>query len=158
MSLLRLLSIGRSLMGLSKEPVRYRMEQNFLPRFEAAKEGEVGTTAAPVSSSGRRSFFQSRFSGQNRPRSTRSWVQGELALGSIKVVRNDLSEADVELVPVKAGSRRDGREEGPHRVRGEEIVRVEQSGKLSAAPAKVGRNRGWSELTARLFESGVLRT
>ena len=37
-----------------------------------------------------------RFGGRRRP------VQGELSLDSIKVMRNDLSETDVEVVPVKA--------------------------------------------------------
>ena len=36
-----------------------------------------------------------RFSGGKRP------VQGELSLDSIKVMRNDLSEADVEVVPMR---------------------------------------------------------
>jgi hypothetical protein len=37
-----------------------------------------------------------RFSGSKRP------VQGELSLDNIRVMRNDLSEADVEVVPMKA--------------------------------------------------------
>jgi len=32
-------------------------------------------------------------------------VQGELSLDKVKVVRNDLSEADVEVVPAKAAAR-----------------------------------------------------
>jgi hypothetical protein len=36
------------------------------------------------------------------PRFEKAPVQGELSLDNIKVVRNDLSEADVEIVPMKA--------------------------------------------------------
>lgn len=36
------------------------------------------------------------------PRFNKAPVQGELSLDNIKVVRNDLSEADVEVVPMKA--------------------------------------------------------
>lgn len=36
------------------------------------------------------------------PRFDKAPVQGELSLDNIKVVRNDLSEADVEIVPMKA--------------------------------------------------------
>jgi hypothetical protein len=38
------------------------------------------------------------------PRFDKSGVQGELSLDNIKVVRNDLSEADVEIVPAKAAT------------------------------------------------------
>jgi hypothetical protein len=36
------------------------------------------------------------------PRFTKPPVQGELSLDKIKVVRNDLSDADLEVVPAKA--------------------------------------------------------
>lgn len=157
MSLLRLLSMGRSLVGLKQEPTKYKLEQNFLPKFESAKGKNGGSAAASIAPVRRRSFFQNPFPSRNRPKSNRSWVQCELALSSIKVMRNDLSEADVELIPVRAGSKRGSDEDNSSRAQ-EESVRVEQSEKPSAAPAKGGRNRGWSELTVRLFESGVLRT
>lgn len=54
-------------------------------------------------------------------------VQGELALERVRVVRNDLSESDLELVAVKRGAK--------------------QSRKSAA-------KSGWSELASRLFLSG----
>lgn len=157
MSLLRLLSIGRSLIGLKQEPIKYKLEQNFLPKFEAAKERNGGSDSASESGGRRRSFFHNPFLSRNRARSTRSWVQCELALESVRVMRNDLSDADVELVPVRGGAIVRAGAESSNLVTGGRI-RVEQSEKPSAASTKVGRNRGWSELTARLLESGALRT
>lgn len=173
MSLIRLLAVGRSLMGLKSEPVRYKLAQdNFFPKFESAKEGGLAggiverssaernewssatgpreecvrserTTArgAGRAEAGRnRSFFGSRFTSRNMAKGSRTWVQGEFALESVKVVRNDLSDADVELVPARPETRRT-KIEAPQPV-----------------PAQAGRSRGWSELTARLFEAGGLRT
>lgn len=68
-------------------------------------------------------------------------VQGELALGSLKVVRNDLNDTDVEVVPAAR----------PEAQR--QTVTAPQSD-----PAQAGRSRGWSQLTARLFEAGGLRS
>jgi hypothetical protein len=42
------------------------------------------------------------------PAATRPHVQGELALDKIKVVRNDLSDADLEVVPAKLPAARAG--------------------------------------------------
>jgi hypothetical protein len=43
-----------------------------------------------------------------RPSATKPPVQGELSLDRIKVVRNDLSDADLEIVPLKSSTPRVG--------------------------------------------------
>ena len=42
------------------------------------------------------------FRGQSAPQPVRAAVQPELSLDSVKVVHNDLSDADVEVVPIKS--------------------------------------------------------
>ena len=128
MSLLRLLSVGRSFVGPHPQGRRFRMtQQNLLPKFNA------GPT--PVSEA-LKSIFQSRsnvaspalkqdvtsaapqltpifaqlkapakinpFGWRQTIRRGAAGVPGELALEKVQVVRNDLAEADLELVPIKS--------------------------------------------------------
>jgi hypothetical protein len=51
---------------------------------------------------GKRSFFRKLFGFRASTDSNRIFVQGELALESLKVVRNDLIVTDMELIPVRA--------------------------------------------------------
>ena len=172
MSLLRLLTTGKSLVGLSDTESRYRVtSQRLLPQFgparnpfssrakaepaqtEARPPGEHSPSGAPeethdtpgLSRKGG-AALQSRPEGRTPPASSNAhslsgmlrlrttallsrWraklsglfdpaggkaakpaiprfpklpVQGELSLDRIKVVRNDLSDADLEVVPAKA--------------------------------------------------------
>ena len=68
-------------------------------------------------------------------------VQAELTLDNIRVVRNDLSDADLEVVPVKPA--------------------IEPSGKQKPVRARWFKPEltglAWSRLTARLFNSQRLR-
>lgn len=166
MSLMRLLTAGKSLVGVKDNASRYRMgHPGMLPKFGSAKDAGVGdqkaivrnasqpvatveTGAGPfppsaasaeankpkapvataasqpnhapetaVTSRGIDGSFFSRWlvqlravvarpsaNGSTSLRLSRTPVQGELSLDNIKVVRNDLSDADLEVVPLKAKS------------------------------------------------------
>jgi hypothetical protein len=69
------------------------------------------------------------------PRFGRPAVQGELRLESVRVVRNDLSDSDLEVVKAKPAAKRAG---------------ATASGS-AAAPAMEGR---WSRVSARFFGAG----
>ena len=163
MSLGRLLTSGKSLVGLNDGECRYQMRaKNLLPKFGSDKNpfdgkrvvqpaapapaetlqsefsrrlpapaAKVGKSNAPVAAAEtkpaaapaksepaakKESMFtkvaallrklnplngRKAKSSSSIPRFDKAPVQTELSLDRIKVVRNDLSEADVEIVPVK---------------------------------------------------------
>jgi hypothetical protein len=173
MSLGKLLTTGKSLVGLSQSGSRYQLQKGALPKFESAKNPFAHKTpaepverepqlpklapaesvaaieaprlsalgalivdreaslipsrdaqpaepakvsppakvAAPVDSWLKKInpivWFRSSKPAEPKPSVPRfskshTPVQGELSLDNIKVMRNDLSEADVEVVPAKA--------------------------------------------------------
>jgi hypothetical protein len=151
MSLMRLLSAGKSWVGMTDNAGRYQVtRQRLLPKFGGAPNpfqpavgaaepgaitdpaatptaGEVpaanlsetqvipelasqpvpaSQVAAPVQNWWRRILGVFRWRGRGfaaaSARAPRPAVQGELTLEGVKVVRNDLSDADLELVPAKA--------------------------------------------------------
>lgn len=151
MSLLRLLSTGKSLVGLTDNPHRYRLtQQRLLPCFgskknpfrsrivpsaekvaepvsqpasqeqlppaqsaEAGAQAALTGTAAPAQArpSGLVSRGAGLLSGLFAKRAepgrcvadpkAKPLVQGELSLERVKVVRNDLSDSDLEVVEAK---------------------------------------------------------
>jgi hypothetical protein len=142
MSLVRLLTAGKSLVGIQDSKSRYRsVDPRAMPKFgsekksntDVARESEAkpsvtkpsveGSKAnaekAPVATapkargSGWVSQWGSKLSSlvAQKPKPARSAiprlntvpVQGELSLDNIKVVRNDLSDADLEVVTRKMG-------------------------------------------------------
>ena len=143
MSLLRLLSAGKSWVGSNDSATRYQMgDPRAMPRFGSAKnpfakkQAEQPPTAAPeretpivtppaerpkpapVSREPRRPllgpWIKSCLGWMRRkqpksqpliPQLAKRPVQGELSLERVKVVRNDLSDTDLEIVTAKAGSR-----------------------------------------------------
>jgi hypothetical protein len=62
-------------------------------------------------------------------------VQGELSLDRVKVVRNDLSDSDLEIVPAKQPSR-------------SAVPAPELAATVSSPP------RAWGRVTSRLFGAG----
>lgn len=92
-----------------------------------------------------RSWFKNPFAGViGRAKSERTLVQTELLLEQVKVVRNDLSEADIEVVPTAAKA-------APAvTAAAEPVAAVEKSGQ-PVKPATEGT--GWSRLTAKLFNA-----
>jgi hypothetical protein len=166
MSLGKLLTTGKSLVGLSQGNSRYQLKKGALPKFESARNpfaaktlaepaerepklladeadarssketprlsalgalivdreasvavsrnsqpAETPQVAAPVDSWLKKInpmvWFGNRKPAEAKPAIPRfdkpqAPLQGELSLDNIKVMRNDLSEADVEVVPMKA--------------------------------------------------------
>lgn len=159
---IELLTVGNSLRETKDHPHRYKLtERNLLPKF-GAKQGapapqmtveeqtkknmktEMAEVAPPAparsSVSGALGFPPGRWTFQRNPFATRAVtvavrpaVQSELSLDAVKVVRNDLSDADLELVPL--------------------LKRA-----ASSAPLVVSKphaiTRMWERLTARLFGAG----
>ena len=189
MSLMQLLAVGKSIIGLSAGRSPYRMrEENLLPKFGPAKgakskppapveaapslpksvpkvdepktsraaietkgtemnaivagtatESEPGRTsrsaetAYPIGRWTRLNPFHARFSKQSEA----APVQGELLLETVKVMRNDLSDADLEVVSSEQNS--------PPR-----------SGSAQRKPAGESESTGLmlGRMTARLFGAG----
>jgi hypothetical protein len=198
MSLMQLLAVGKSLVGLGNQPSRYKMvEQNLLPKFapvtragpspqllvkaepvrrqlsflavtspqvdipriapevarpplhretpprkEAGVEHIALDVKTPADSVGKRkSFFASSFFSKSGAKRREELVQVELALETVRVVRNDLSDADVEVVRSRADSKASGWKQQQRPLRDE-----------TAAPGM-----RWSQLSSRLFETSQSR-
>lgn len=146
MSLLRLLSTGKSLVSVRDSESRYRLtSQRLLPQFGPTKNpfSATGKAEPPPVSAVRQGLetgsvspkgvtcnpgraiwqqtdvllrgWKSKLSGLLAsplgkpakpaiPRFCKSPVQGELSLDRVKVVRNDLSDADLEVVTARSKS------------------------------------------------------
>ncbi len=111
MNLNKLLSVGKSFFGMRNDRSPYELRQeNLLPRFGHSREASApipikppGTkssyTRSAVASA--QSLFRTTFNPE--PRETnpgRISVQGQFTLETVKVIRNDLRDADLELAPV----------------------------------------------------------
>ena len=128
MNLGKLLGSGKSFLGGGGQ-VKYREnKRNYLPKFNAAKNPFVPkpaeTVPAPVVESKKPANPAPPVAFTPAPKPVRalSWtdklnpfrtpdpvappmvgaVQAELSLDAVKVIRNDLSDADIEVVPVKS--------------------------------------------------------
>jgi hypothetical protein len=111
MSLMRLLSMGRSLNEV-KSVGRYHVPRELgLPQFRTGKlsvkaaaqpspKPEAAQTA-PVAASKTNGWFKraNPFAAPSAEGQATAPVQAELTLDKVKVVRNDLTEADFEIVP-----------------------------------------------------------
>ena len=134
MSLMRLLSLGQSIVTPDRPGPRYKIrQQSYLPKFDG-KPRDVSVAVKPLFQQGdpraglnlpvktpqRPPWLTSHASKVKRPgrnqfagHSLRSsaastFVQGELMLENVKVARNDLSETDLEIVPAKSKARSAG--------------------------------------------------
>jgi hypothetical protein len=129
MNLGKLLGSGKSFLG-GGGLVKYRENKRiYLPKFNAAKNpfvlkpAEAAPAPAPAPSmEAKKSVPPVAFTPAPRPPRALSWtdklnpfrtpepvappmvgaVQSELSLDAVKVIRNDLSDADIEVVPVKS--------------------------------------------------------
>lgn len=115
MNLNKLLAVGKSFFGIRSERSPYELRQeNLLPRFGPVRE-TVAT--APAKATANKSSYtrsaiasaQSLFRTTFVPKSVenhsgRVSVQGQFTLESVKVMRNDLRDADLELTPVSVKS------------------------------------------------------
>ncbi len=176
MSLMRLLTAGKSLVGIKDTQSRYRiMDERLLPKFASKANPFRGTTKPgpalvsaqiagstpeqqprPVSPSGqgvsvnrpersrwlaglRRLLRRGEAPGAKSaiPRFNEPMVQPELSLDAVKVVRNDLSDSDLEIVPATAQPA----------AAPSEPARAEPALESAAGPV-------WTRVTGRLFGTG----
>jgi hypothetical protein len=116
---MRLLAAGRSIMGIKKQPGPYRMSQeHLLPKFAPVhKPASAGTSTKGFLMRWATQFGRK---GQRRgcsaPAPGGQHVQTELSLDTVKVVRNDLSDCDFEIISTvrqAAGPLADGKPAGP---------------------------------------------
>ena len=112
MSLIRLLSIGQSLIGVNGQNVRYQMKgQSQLPKFNHPNQSP-SSVQNPGSCPGLLRRFKRVVFGWRRPRlpeegafrSEKTWVQGTLSLERVRVARNDLRESDLWIVAARNSS------------------------------------------------------
>jgi hypothetical protein len=94
MNLLRLLAVGKSLIGIKQERGYRVSAEARLPKFEAGPKA-WSTSALPARRDGPGSSAGTDFYPQAEFKPKAGSGQGELPL--LKVVRNDLSDADLEV-------------------------------------------------------------
>jgi len=125
MSLMKLLSVSKSFAGGKSQPGRYKLAgQAALPKFTPS--------AQPVSGAPKREPGKSN---PKRPLPT------ELSLAAVKPVRNDLSDADLEVVPANPQLKPAGAQKS--------------SWQRWLKPELTGM--AWNRMRARLFHSGRAR-
>ena len=125
MSLIRFLRATRSLNGSQDKPSPYRLPQeNLLPKFGSPARGRTRaqedqkakplataqTNATAMEGKERTWMFWRTWFAPKPKRAAKPPVQAELELDEVKVVRNDLSDADLEIVAKK---RKTARSEQP---------------------------------------------
>lgn len=98
MSLMRLLAVGESLMGIRNSRSPYRIARDhWLPDFSMEKE-QAPTDQAQASGRGTGPAVSELKSRGRVGRMLEGRLrQGELALEQVRVMRNDLSDSDVEV-------------------------------------------------------------
>jgi len=145
MSLMRWLAACSSLKSVEDRPSPYRMNENYLPRFEQKNaKGRIMTEPRPPP--GKRIWCWIREwifepwqptarklkqllppwrlrRSKKRPKSI---VQAELLLETVRVIRNDLREEDF----------------------------MKSAGRPAAAGTSAASGRGWGRITARIFRAG----
>jgi len=106
---MRLLAVGQSLIGIKGEGARYEMSgQNQLPKFNIGSQSAAGSPGqarkpglfARLKGVGFGWKGAARRRGET-PIADKPLVQTTLALERVRVVRNDLTESDLVIVPVK---------------------------------------------------------
>ena len=165
MGLMQLLTVGRSLSEARDRPHRFKLLSRAMPTFghspvmdvkpeyqavdladsgEQNMKAEDAQTAGKPAGSGMNAYPLGRWTLRANPFKSSSKpgrtpvVQGELSLDKVKVVRNDLSDADLELVAV---ARRAKAAEGSGNVFG------------GAGAAKVAKLSLWARFKSRWFRA-----
>lgn len=116
MSLIRFLRATRSLDGSHDKPSPYRLpEENLLPKFGSPARGRTRaqedqkakplataqTNATAMEGKERTWMFWRNWFAPKPKRAAAAPMQAELALDEVKVMRNDLSDSDLEIVTKK---------------------------------------------------------
>lgn len=120
---MQLLTVGRSLSEARDEPHRYKLRTNEWPTFGSggsvvgrsgartpgrrgvSAETKMKTEAAEKNAGTKQAYPRGRWTVSVNPFRGRApgpqpaTVQGELSLENVRPVRNDLSDADLELIP-----------------------------------------------------------
>ncbi len=161
MSLMRLLAAGKSLIGLKHPHSPYKLVQrSWFPIFGSARfadppappaapetreSSDLERLASPPtvvpfpttgpSAENRRSFLERILSPRSSAAPNRGFIQGELSLESVKVMRNDLSDADVEVLRVSPKAKA-----------------TYEVGAKKASPVKEMPATSWGQVTARMLE------
>lgn len=159
MSLIKFLRFTRSLRsGKDQEKSYAEGQDNLVPDFHRSGSRPASVAEEP----GRMSRARNAASdapearpgagrwraGLSGPRpALRADSKGQLSLEFVKVVRNDLSDADLELIPARPV----GGAEGSRRSSTEKVV--VSSGSPAEMPAIEPEVSRWSRFTARLFRS-----
>jgi hypothetical protein len=120
----------------SMSGLEHPRQSHIVPQLNRSASGRV-QARKPVASphpSSLKELLVRLFIKQSR-RENRSWVQGELALDQVKVLRNDLSESDLEIVVTQEAT--------PPAPRAEATLRRRTYSALH-----------WARLTLRIFETG----
>jgi len=183
MSLMRLLTVGRSIGAIKDQPSRYKMtEQNLLPKFGPVGEAEakpasptpqivvrkvellknrfstwkkmlklktspgafkkVAADQQPIAvvdvpkaafPSGRWSMIRNPFGSRKTEQTPSLARQGELSLDLVKPIRNDLRDADLEVVPAR------------------QTVVGEKEKVVASTAKQESTGYLWSRLSSRLF-------
>ncbi len=122
MNLGKLLGAGKTFFGAYGMPAYRKNKHVYLPKFNAPKnpfnpKSEEGTSGAsqaeqkqfassPGARPARATNWTTKLNPFRAPAAQRPEgalaVQPELSLGDVKVVQNDLSDADIEIVPMKS--------------------------------------------------------
>lgn len=137
MNLKSLLAVSRSFFGARGGKPSYAMsEECLLPKFGASSDQSLPVAGAKAAGPSR-GRFRTSFVPKHSDERPRRAVQGELGLENVRVVRNDLGDADLELVEAKP--RRELAREGAS---GASIIRSPE------------RGTGWTRMAARFLEVG----
>jgi hypothetical protein len=137
---MRLLALGQSLVGVKDQGKRYQLsQQNQLPKFNVSREPVVSGPASAMRF-GFLGRIKARFGGRRLgvvSRRMQSAKVGEplmratLSLERVRVVRNDLTESDLVIVPVKAGSASGGERKKDVRPKGMRAAVIQAVQRLS---------------------------
>jgi hypothetical protein len=132
----------RQVAGL--EEARVPTVESSKPEREASmRHGTMSSSAKPIAAFGRKRFgtwlsrWRNPFRADSAAAKPERGVQGELLLQGVRVVRNDLNDADLEVVPVQKNG-------------------IGPATRLATEPAadEPSRQRIWPRITTRIFGSG----
>jgi hypothetical protein len=161
MGLMQLLTVGRSWSEVKNQPHRYKLRTDGWPTFgyetpptwqrTSGSRGQKVETAMKTETMAMNSDVMQAFprgrwtlGAKPAPRAGRATaaIQGELSLDRVKPVRNDLTDADLELAPAKPA------------------VKTPEPANVFAAPqpavASAAKASWLNRLTGRLFRRKVM--
>jgi len=82
------------------KPAKEKTTMNVVPSTPLEATATAGTVSRQAFPLGRWTLFKNPFSKASRPKPTETPVQAELSLDTVRPVRNDLNDSDLEVVPL----------------------------------------------------------